>query len=174
MRWRLVGRICAICGTVSGPSTARLRMKPNAPPPQLVMSPVFWPRARILKKHWATSSISSAMASLLCRADAMASVPPALPASLVDTMGVKCQNDTLVVILGTDRGMNDTATAGVIARPPLLFLAALLLGSVSDHMLLLPFPVPMVDPIRWVVAGSLTLMGLALAATGIRNFSRSG
>ena len=40
-------------------------MKPNAPPPQLVMSPVFWPSARILKKHWATSSISSAIASAL-------------------------------------------------------------------------------------------------------------
>ena len=66
-------------------------MKPNAPPPQLVMSPVFWPTARILKKHWATSSISSAIASpllsmiepapvlwsarVLCRADAIASVP---------------------------------------------------------------------------------------------------
>jgi hypothetical protein len=35
------GRISAICGTVSGPSSARLRMKPNAPPPQLVMSPAF-------------------------------------------------------------------------------------------------------------------------------------
>jgi hypothetical protein len=67
-------------------------MKPKAPPPQLVMSPVFWPSARILKKHWATSSISSATASallstlgpaapvlrrpsVLWRADAIASVP---------------------------------------------------------------------------------------------------
>ncbi len=66
-------------------------MKPKPPPPQLVMNPVFWPTARILKKHWATSSISSAIASallstigpapvlgavpVLCRADAIASVP---------------------------------------------------------------------------------------------------
>jgi hypothetical protein len=41
MRWRLVGRIWAICGTVRGPINARLRMNPNAPPPQLVMSPVL-------------------------------------------------------------------------------------------------------------------------------------
>ena len=61
------------------------------PPPQLVMNPVLWPSARILKKHWATSSISSAIASallstialaavlrstsVLCRADNIASVP---------------------------------------------------------------------------------------------------
>jgi hypothetical protein len=57
---------------------ARLLMKPNAPPPQLVINPVFWPTARILKKNCATSSISSAIASplpgiargaFLCRAD---------------------------------------------------------------------------------------------------------
>ena len=53
----------AICGTVNGPSIARLRMKPKAPPPQLVISPVFWPAARILKKHCATSSITPATAS---------------------------------------------------------------------------------------------------------------
>ena len=38
--------------------------------------------------------------------------------------------------------VNDTGTAGVIARPPLLFLAALLLGFVSDRLLPLPFAVP--------------------------------
>src|SRR5262249_2730062 len=101
----------AICGTVSGPRSARLRMKPNAPPPQLVMNPVFWPTARILKKHWATSSISSAIASalvstigpapvlgavlVLCRADVIASVLQ------VDTMVVNLQNDTIVVIYGS-------------------------------------------------------------------------
>ena len=31
--------------------------------------------------------------------------------------------------------VTDTGTAGVIARPPLLFLAALLLGFASDHLL---------------------------------------
>ena len=68
----------------------------------------------------------------------------------------------------------DTGTAGVIARPPLLFLAALLIGFVLDRLLRLPFPVPGIDLVRWLVGGSLILIGLALAAAGIRNFSRSG
>jgi len=70
--------------------------------------------------------------------------------------------------------VTDTGTAGVIARPPLLFLAALLLGFVSDRLLPLPFPVPRIDPVHWIIAGSLILIGLALAAAGIRNFSRAG
>jgi protein-S-isoprenylcysteine O-methyltransferase Ste14 len=69
--------------------------------------------------------------------------------------------------------VNDTATAGVIARPPLLFLAALLLGFASDRLLPFPFTVPGGDPVHWAVAGSLSLIGLALAAAGIRNFSRA-
>ncbi len=67
----------------------------------------------------------------------------------------------------------DTGTAGVIARPPLLFLAALLLGLASDHLLPLPFAVPEAGVVHWIVAGSLILIGLALAAAGIRNFSRA-
>ena len=73
--------------------------------------------------------------------------------------------------------VTDTGTAGVIARPPLLFLAALLLGFALDHVLTLPFPVPRIGPAHWIsaiIAGSLILIGLALAATGIRNFSRAG
>jgi protein-S-isoprenylcysteine O-methyltransferase Ste14 len=68
---------------------------------------------------------------------------------------------------------SDTAVAGVIARPPLLFLAALLLGLASDRLLPLPFAVPEGDLVRSTVAGSLILIGLALAAAGIRNFSRA-
>jgi protein-S-isoprenylcysteine O-methyltransferase Ste14 len=70
--------------------------------------------------------------------------------------------------------MNDTGTAGVIARPPLLFLGALLLGFAADHVLPLPFPVPGGDPVRWPVAGCLVLAGLALLAAGILNLSRAG
>src|SRR5215469_17295813 len=87
---------------------ARLRMKPNAPPPQLVMSPVFWPSARILKKHWATSSISSAIASVLpstirpalvlCRADTISIRSGDRSSFPVDTIVVNLQNDTLVVV----------------------------------------------------------------------------
>ena len=67
----------------------------------------------------------------------------------------------------------DSGTAGVIARPPLLFLAALLLGLATDRLLPLPFAVADADLVRWIIAGSLIGIGLALAAAGIRNFSRA-
>lgn len=67
----------------------------------------------------------------------------------------------------------DTGTAGVIARPPLLFLAALLIGFVLDRLLRLPFPVSGIDLVPWIIGGSLILIGLALFAAGIRNFSRA-
>ena len=70
--------------------------------------------------------------------------------------------------------VTDTGTAGVIARPPLLFLAALLIGFVLDRLLRLPFLVPGIDLVHWIIGGSLILIGLALAAAGIRNFSRAG
>jgi protein-S-isoprenylcysteine O-methyltransferase Ste14 len=57
-------------------------------------------------------------------------------------------------------GQTDSGTAGVIARPPLLFLAAFLIGFVLDRLLRLPF-------------GSLILIGFALFAAGIRNFMRA-
>ena len=64
-------------------------------------------------------------------------------------------------------------TAGVIARPPLLYLAALLIGFALDRLLRLPFPVPGIDLVHWIIGGSLILIGLALAAAGIRNFARA-
>jgi protein-S-isoprenylcysteine O-methyltransferase Ste14 len=67
-----------------------------------------------------------------------------------------------------------TGTAGVIARPPLLFLAALLIGFVLDRLLRLPFPVPEANLVPWIIGGSLIPSGLALAAAGIRNFSGAG
>jgi protein-S-isoprenylcysteine O-methyltransferase Ste14 len=70
--------------------------------------------------------------------------------------------------------VTDSGTAGVIARPPLLFLAALLLGFVSDRVVPLPLPVPSIGLVHWIIAGSLILIGLALAAAGIRDFSRAG
>jgi protein-S-isoprenylcysteine O-methyltransferase Ste14/uncharacterized membrane protein YdjX (TVP38/TMEM64 family) len=65
-------------------------------------------------------------------------------------------------------------TARVLARPPLLFLASLLLGWVSDDLLPLPFPALRFDLAHWIVGGFLILIGLVLAAAGIRNFSRAG
>ncbi|WP_292517368.1 isoprenylcysteine carboxylmethyltransferase family protein [Mesorhizobium sp.] len=66
-------------------------------------------------------------------------------------------------------GQTDTETAGVIARPPLLFLAAFLIGFVLDRLLRLPFPVLG----AWIIGGSLILIGFALFAAGIRNFMRA-
>ena len=68
----------------------------------------------------------------------------------------------------------DTGTAGVIARPPLLFLAALLIGFVLDRLLPLPLPFPGIELVHCIIGGALILIGLALAAAGIRNFSRAG
>jgi protein-S-isoprenylcysteine O-methyltransferase Ste14 len=69
--------------------------------------------------------------------------------------------------------MNDTGTAGVIARPPLLFLGALLLGLGADHLRPPVFTVQGDDPILWTVGGCLILIGVALMAAAIRNFSRA-
>ena len=66
--------------------------------------------------------------------------------------------------------MNNTGTAGVIARPPLLFLAALLLGFVLDHLLSLPLPVPRTDFHR-ITAGFMILIGVVVFVAGICNFS---
>lgn len=70
--------------------------------------------------------------------------------------------------------VNDTGTAGVIARPPLLFLGTLLLGITSDHLLPFPFAAQEAELIHWIIASFLILIGLALAAAGIRDFFRAG
>lgn len=69
---------------------------------------------------------------------------------------------------------SDCGTAGVIARPPFLFLGALLLGFVWDRLLPLRFPVPGNDLVHWILGAALILIGLALALAGIRNFSQAG
>src|SRR5262245_32464993 len=70
-----------------------------------------------------------------------------------------------------EQQVTDTGTAGVIARPPLIFLAALLLGFVTDHLLPLEVPVvPGIDVAHRIIAGSLILIGLVLFAAGIRDF----
>lgn len=72
------------------------------------------------------------------------------------------------------RQANDTETAGVIARPPFLFLGALVLGLAWDFLLPLPFLVRGNDLVHWIIGGALIVIGLALAIAGIRNFSRAG
>jgi protein-S-isoprenylcysteine O-methyltransferase Ste14 len=67
----------------------------------------------------------------------------------------------------------DAATAGVITRPPFLYLACLVLGLILDHLLPLPRALPENAPMRWTAGGGLILLGAAIVAAGIRNFSRA-
>jgi protein-S-isoprenylcysteine O-methyltransferase Ste14 len=69
--------------------------------------------------------------------------------------------------------MNDAGTAGVVARPPLLFLGALLLGLASDRLLPRPFDIPGADLARWSGGALMILAGLAVTAGGIRAFVRA-
>lgn len=68
---------------------------------------------------------------------------------------------------------NDTAVARGIARPPLLYLACLLLGLALDRVLPLPLILPEAALIRWTMGGGLILIGVAVMAAGIRNFSHA-
>ena len=54
-----------------------------------------------------------------------------------------------------------------------VYRLALLLGLVSDRLLPLASTALAGDAVRWTVASCLVLIGLALAAAGIRNFARS-
>jgi len=69
---------------------------------------------------------------------------------------------------------NDTETAGLVVRPPLLYLGGLLVGWVLDRLLPLPVPVPATGLSHWIAGGALILLGLALAVAGVRNFSSAG
>lgn len=71
----------------------------------------------------------------------------------------------------TGQQENDTGTAGVIARPPFLFLGAFAFGLVLDRLLPLRFPLLEFGQARWIVAWILIVAGFAVAASGIRNFS---
>jgi protein-S-isoprenylcysteine O-methyltransferase Ste14 len=65
--------------------------------------------------------------------------------------------------------VNDTGTAGVIARPPLLFGAALMIGLAADRLLLVPFAVPDAG----LIGALLIVVGVAVAVAGIRDFTRA-
>ncbi len=67
----------------------------------------------------------------------------------------------------------DTVTAGVITRPPILYLACLLLGLALDLVLPLPLILPESALMRWTVGGGLILIGVTIMAAGVRNFSHA-
>src|SRR5882724_284380 len=67
----------------------------------------------------------------------------------------------------------DAATTSVITRPPLIYLACLLLGLALDRVLPLPLALPGAALMQWMAGGGLILIGVAIMAAGIRNFSRA-
>ena len=72
------------------------------------------------------------------------------------------------------RQVPDPGTAGVIARPPLLFLSALLLGLASDYVLQQPFAIPGSASVHRAIGSVLILIGMTLVTAGVRNFSPAG
>jgi protein-S-isoprenylcysteine O-methyltransferase Ste14 len=95
---------------------------------------------------------------------------------LGDTLGFVASSIFGKQSMGTDPAgeqVNGSGTAGVIGRPILLFPAAVLVGLALDRLLPSPFAVPGIDPVHWIIGGSLILIGLALFAAGVRNFSRA-
>jgi protein-S-isoprenylcysteine O-methyltransferase Ste14 len=72
------------------------------------------------------------------------------------------------------RQITDTATASVIARPPFLFLASLILGLVLDRVAPLPLDLAEIALAGRTAGSVLIAIGVAIFAAGIRNFSRAG
>ena len=67
----------------------------------------------------------------------------------------------------------DTATAGVIARPPLIFLGGVLLGLVLDRLLPLPFEILAIGRVYLIAGGFMIALGLGVFIAGIRSLSRA-
>jgi protein-S-isoprenylcysteine O-methyltransferase Ste14 len=68
----------------------------------------------------------------------------------------------------------ESATPGALLRPPLLFLASLILGLALDRVpIWQPFSFGEPADMWWTVGGGCILVGLALMAAGIRNFARA-
>jgi protein-S-isoprenylcysteine O-methyltransferase Ste14 len=66
----------------------------------------------------------------------------------------------------------DVATPGMVMRPPRLYLACLFLGVALDRALPLPLDLPGTALIEWIAGAGLILIGGAIFAAGVRNFSR--
>jgi protein-S-isoprenylcysteine O-methyltransferase Ste14 len=70
------------------------------------------------------------------------------------------------------QGQNADITRPIV-RPPLLHLACLILGLMLDRLLALPLTLPGTAPVLWVAGGGLILLGMAVFAVAVRNFSRA-
>jgi protein-S-isoprenylcysteine O-methyltransferase Ste14 len=71
------------------------------------------------------------------------------------------------------RQPRDAATTGILTRPPVFYLAGLLLGLALDRVLSLPLDLPGTALMQWMAGGGLILIGVAIVSAGIRNFSRA-
>ena len=72
-----------------------------------------------------------------------------------------------------NRQPSDVATPGIIMRPPRLYLACLLVGLALDRALPLPLDLPGTALMQWIAGAGLILIGGAIFAAGVRNFSRA-
>jgi protein-S-isoprenylcysteine O-methyltransferase Ste14 len=68
---------------------------------------------------------------------------------------------------------SDTAVAGVIARPPFIYLTYLLVGLALDRVLPLPVALPGPVLIQWIAGAGLIVMGVAIMAAGVLDFFRA-
>lgn len=68
---------------------------------------------------------------------------------------------------------SDMPIARPIVRPPLLFLACLLLGFILDHVAPFPFAMPENALVYRAAGAGLIIFGVAIFAAGVRNFSRT-
>ena len=67
--------------------------------------------------------------------------------------------------------MSDQPTAGVIAPPPLIYLAGLLVGLGIDWL----WPMDVIAGVGWLAAGGLlAVVGVAVALAGSVRFRRAG
>jgi protein-S-isoprenylcysteine O-methyltransferase Ste14 len=75
----------------------------------------------------------------------------------------------------TNPPISPTQTSGVVIRPPLLFLGAILAGFGMDHLLPISLALPTEGAfVHRLIPGTLVLLGFALFIAGMRNFSRAG
>ena len=73
----------------------------------------------------------------------------------------------------TSQQTRDAATAGVITRPPFLYLGCLILGLALERLLPLRLSLPGAALMQWTAGGGLILIGIGIVAAGVRNFSRA-
>ena len=67
--------------------------------------------------------------------------------------------------------MNKSDTAGVIARPPLVYLTALVIGLVASTLVPTPFPP---RALGYPLGAVLVVIALGLFGSGIRTMGRAG